>query len=272
MRKILKICLYSVVLVLFACNNDDDNQQPAGLIATYQVALTTANSIPVVNGRMETGSAVLKLFADRKLTFEITVNNLIPTDALTMAHVHLGDAVSTGDVLITLVDGQDIAFSQGMASGSMVLTEAQAMALQGQNLYINVHSTDTPPGLVRGQIGQEITDAYNVVLLPENEIPAIEGRNETGLAYIRLVGDMMYYRITIENLLETDMITAGHIHDGTAQQTGTPIFLNLDIAPLGTTKMLHLTGQELNKVQTEPLYVNIHSDDHGLGLMRGQIR
>ena len=99
--------------------------------------------------------------------------------------------MSTGDVEITLVDGTDITFSGNTASGTITLTAAEITTLQGSDVYVNVHSTESPAGLVRGQIDQTIDNAYNVALSPSNAVPPIVGRSEEGNAYFRLVGRVL---------------------------------------------------------------------------------
>ncbi|CAA7391430.1 CHRD domain-containing protein [Chryseobacterium fistulae] len=270
MRKFLKAFAFMTVLamVIISCKDGDSPR----LVSEFDVPLNTANSIPVVTGRSETGTASFQLYDNNLLAFQIKINNLLSSDKLTIAHIHTGDVASTGDVLVDLVDNSKITFSGGMASGQIQLTDAQMSRLtQGQNLYVNVHSTTYPQGLVRGQINQMVSDAYNIALSPSNEIPPVTGRSETGMAFIRIVDGVMYYRLVVNNLSSTDAITMGHIHEGSSTQNG-PVYINFNISNLGTTKTLSLTPEQLTKVRTAAVYVNLHSTQIPSGLMRGQIR
>lgn len=273
--KKLNILLMFVFSALFAFSCTDEEEVPVKVqVQTFDIMLDNANSIPMVMDRDETGDIQMNLYDDNTLEFTITINDLSGSDALTMAHVHTGDVVTAGGVAITLVDGTDISFSGNTATGEILLTDDEVATLQGSDVYVNVHSSEQPAGLVRGQIDQTIDNAYNVAMSPSNEIPAIEGRNETGSAFIRIIGTTMYYKVMVEDLDATDAITAGHIHEGTSTENG-GVLINLEITDgeqLDQTKSLELSTDELSKVNNDALYVNIHSTQHGGGLLRGQIR
>jgi hypothetical protein len=88
-------------------------------------------------------------------------------------------------------------------------------------VYLNVHSTNAPSGLVRSQLDQEVVFSKNVALSPANEVPAVNGRFEKGFAYIRVNSDKeMFYKIVVDNLDPTDQIVAAHIHKGDATENG----------------------------------------------------
>ena len=262
-------------LLIISCSDDNNTVSPTKtLVQSFDILLDNANSIPMVTGRNETGNIQMSLFDDNSLEFTITVNNLSATDALTAAHVHTGDVVSTGGVVLTLVEGTIIAFSGNTATGTLTLTATEISALQGSNVYVNVHSTESASGLLRGQIDQTIDNAYNVSLSPDNEIPAVTGRSETGTAYFRLVGSTMYYKAIVNDLDATDAITASHIHEGSSTVNG-GVLINLELidnAQLDITKNITLSATDLTKIKTDELYVNIHSTQIGSGLLRGQIR
>ncbi|MBI0397467.1 CHRD domain-containing protein [Cyclobacterium marinum] len=274
MKKIkIGMMLVLCALVTFACEDDEDTPVKVEL-QSFDIMLDNAYSIPMVTGRSETGNIQMRLYDDNSLTFTITIDNLMASDDLTVAHVHTGDVVTAGSVAITLVDGTDIAFSGNMATGTINLTADQINTLQGDDVYVNVHSSDQALGLVRGQIDQTIDNAYNVTMSSANEIPAIIDRNETGEAYIRIMGNTMYYKVIVNDLEASDAITAGHIHEGSATVNG-GVLVNLGItanAELEQTKSLTLSTDELSKINNDELYVNIHSTQYPGGLLRGQIR
>lgn len=273
-RKNLLLMLGLCALLTFSCDEDEADPPAKVSVQTFDIDLDNAYSIPMIEGRDETGNIKMNLFDDNSLEFTITINNLLATDALTMAHVHTGDVVTAGSVAITLVDGTEIAFSGNTATGTITLSDSEIATLKGSDVYVNVHSTDKGSGLVRGQIDQTIDNAFNVALSPANEVPAITGRNESGAAYLRVIGTTLYYSAVVNDLDATDAITAGHIHNGSAEVNG-GVLVNLgftDNAQLGITKSLTLTDAELTALKNDPLYVNIHSVQHGGGLLRGQIR
>ena len=275
MKKGIFYLLLSIgLLFTVGCNNDDDGSIAKTLIQAFDVALNTSNSIPAVPDRNETGNITMDLFDDNSLEFTITINNLSITDELIASHIHNGDVVSTGGIEITLVDAIDITYSGNTASGTVMLTASQISALQGDDVYVNVHSTEFPAGLVRGQIDKTISNAYNVALSPLNEVPPVMGRSERGNAYFRLVGSTMYYKVAVTDLEATDAIIGGHIHEGSSTENG-GVLIDLGITDdtqLDITKNITLSSVELDKVINDELYVNIHSGKEPAGLLRGQIR
>lgn len=271
------------LLVAFTASCDDDDAKSvvtpapvtAAVVSEFAVNLNTQNEIPTVVGRSETGVANFSLLADNTLNFSIEISNLSVSDNLVAAHIHAGDVVSTGDVVIGLVTPDSgVSFDGNTATGSVQLTTEQASLLNTADLYINVHSMQVAPGLLRGQVNQNIDAAYNVALSTANEVPAVENRTEAGEAFLRVVGNKLYYRVGVEGLAASDNITMGHLHQAAAGQNG-GVFVNLEItsnAELNITKALDLTSEQLQTLNNLPSYVNIHSEQVASGLVRGQVK
>lgn len=274
MKKVFLLLFCSILLGLTTgCLNDGGDPGPT-IKAAANVDLNTENEIPLVENREETGSFKMILYQDNSLEFSITLNDLAGSDNLTVAHIHSGDPVSTGAPVITLVDGSSISFQGNQAIGALQLTETEVAALLGGDVYVNVHSAEHPAGLVRGQLDKQVNNAFNVTLSPDNEIPAVTDRNDSGMAIFRVVGEEVYYKVTVADLEATDAITAGHIHLGDATENG-EVFIDLgitDATQLDVTKTITLDENKMSKLLDDPLYVNIHSSDHPSGLLRGQIR
>lgn len=266
---ILGFCLISMT----QCDDDNDISTKT-VVESFDIKLSSSNSIPNIMDRNETGNIQMYLYSDNSLEFTITINNLVETDTLTTAHVHNGNVVSTGSVAITLVDASDIKFEENIAKGSIKLTNLEVINLYANDVYINVHSKESSSGLLRGQVNKTVDQAYNIILSPENEIPVVSDRNEDASAYFRIIGSKMYYKIIINNLADDAIITGAHIHEGSSTVNG-GVFLNLDITDndqLNIMKSISLSESELSKIKNDKLYVNIHSSDVPSGLLRGQIR
>lgn len=186
--------------------------------------------------------------------------------------------VSTGAPVITLVDNDKIKFVDGSASGKIALTDGVLEVLNNNfckntplNLYVNIHSTDQPAGLIRGQVGINIANAYNIPLTTEEQFvqSPVQNRPESGNAIFRLVGQQLFYKITVENLIASDRILNGHIHKGAKGNTGN-IIINLlsNDGDLNITKSVILDSEEIRFLNNDLSYVNVHSED----ARRGQIR
>ena len=272
-------------------------------VFNQDVDLSPANEVePSVDldGRLETGAASLRLLSGDILVYTITINDVQADDMLTNAHIHPGNAAENGGVLTTLVNQPaqfgrttNIVFptpANGVVAvtGSIALTadEATRLADEAEPFYINAHSSQAASGLVRGQLRQNVVLAFNTPLSGANEIPPT-GRGETGFATLRLLDDdTLVYALTVDNLLAGDALTNAHIHMGNSAENG-PVFITLVNQPVqdgrttdiqfdGTSvnASISLTADEIAAVTDpdQPLYVNIHSEQLGGGVTRGQLR
>jgi hypothetical protein len=133
---------------------------------TFTAALSGANEVPPNDSRAR-GEAVFQLSQDgTEVSYRLIVANL---HNVTMAHIHMGEAGVNGPVVVWLYpSGPPAQLIEGRSSGVLatgVITEASLVGqLAGQPLsalvdrmrnasvYVNVHTTQFPPGEIRGQI------------------------------------------------------------------------------------------------------------------------
>jgi len=276
----LFLSIVSLILLL-GCSGDGDDPDPsnntnppATLVETFQIDLSAQYSIPANTSSNATGMVTLELFSDNSLKYSITVSGMANTDVLTTAHIHLGDLVSTGIISMTLVDGTDRTFNGNTASGSINISNQEKNILQGNDIYLNVHSNNYPSGLVRGSIDEDIDFAMDIYLSPNNNVPPLMGRSETGTAFLRLSSEsVLYYKININDLDMSDELKSAHIHTAMTGETG-PVFQTLGVDPsdFEVSKSFLLNEADRMSFLTDYLYVNVHTDQEQAGLMRGQIR
>ena len=241
---------------------------------TFEISLSPLYSVPANTGRNETGMAILTLFDSGELGVDITINNLSSTDVLTASHIHSGDLVSNGGVLITLVDFQNISFVNNRATGVVLLSTQQFAEIQESDLYVNVHSQEKPSGLIRGSVDKVIDFAMDVMLSPSNVLPAIVGRNETGIAYLRLTANSdLYYKLIVNDLDMTDALKSAHIHAASSGSNG-GVMQALAGGPsdFDITKMVTFDTAKRATFLNDDLYINVHTTQQPGGLLRGQIR
>lgn len=273
----LTILVLSISLLhVYSCNSNNDSmdsnpiiEPEPTLVQVFQVILSAQYSIPANTTRTETGLATLSLYSDNSLEYNIVVSNLAESDILTACHIHLGDLLSAGDIAFTVVDGSSSTFTENSASGTVMLNNQQVNTLQGNNIYINIHSIELPSGLLRGSIDEEIDFAMDILLSPENET-----RNETGIVTLRFTASSkLYYRVTVNDLDMSDTLTDSHIHMGSIGNIG-PVFKTLVVGSdnFGTAKMLSLDVDERAIFLSDDLYINVHSTQEPASLLRGQIR
>ena|SRR5688500_11017372 len=151
---ILKLILLALVpaFVSFTTFKESQSQEyinGSPVIWVEVVHLSGDNEVPPVNTDAK-GIATLRVTQDMMLHSKVIVQKVDPVDdgMLTASHIHIGAAGVNGGVLLFL------AHDPGEFGVNMVqqLTTAQYNAILNDALYVNVHSTVYPAGLIRGQI------------------------------------------------------------------------------------------------------------------------
>jgi hypothetical protein len=258
-----------LAVVLQGCDRDDD--KGPSTVKKWNVDIKAIYEVPAPAGRNEEGEATIELRSDNSLKFDIHIHNLTSSDNLTNAHIHLGDAGTSGGIIIPFNPTFTGAGTSGTVTG---LRQGQVDTLLGYPVYVNVHSKDVPAGLARGQLDKTIVFAKDVTLLGSNEVPPVS-TTATGLAILRLTSDkVLYSKVTVNNLESNDTLTVAHIHPGATGVNGPPlIFLCNNVNDFGVLKIsTPLPDAQYNQLLNDPMYVNAHSRRHGPGLVRGQIR
>ena len=129
---------------------------------TFSAELHGSNEVPPVKSAAS-GEAIFTVIDNgNALKYKVTVDNL---DNVTAAHIHLGKADENGPVLVFLFKGPEKkgAFSGVLAEGTIKASDLFD-TLKGKSVsdliakmkagdtYVNVHTTQNPPGEIRGQI------------------------------------------------------------------------------------------------------------------------
>lgn len=137
--------------------NVHSQQQTGGLVRAQlnskvefaaDISLSGDAEVPAVDTDA-TGVAILRMTADKKLYSTLSVTGLEAADALTMSHIHTGAAGATGDVLVPLAT----ALADFGITKITTLEDAVYNVMKSTDpLYVNVHSTIHPTGVIRGQI------------------------------------------------------------------------------------------------------------------------
>ncbi|MDB5252278.1 MAG: hypothetical protein JWP27_1447 [Flaviaesturariibacter sp.] len=263
----------ALCLLMTSCKkNKDDAPAAPTVVKQWTVPLSAKNEVPAPAGRNETGTALLQLLSDNTFTYTVTVNGLAAGDALTNAHIHTGDVINSGPVIL----GFNPTFSGNTASGTVTglrTSFIDSLKNDAVDLYVNAHSTQAPAGIVRGQLNKTIELAMDVVMTGNNEVPAV-ATTASGLAMLRLTSDKkLYAKVTVTGLEAGDTWTAAHIHKAAAgANSGVFIGFYSSAAEFGTTKIIPVDDAMFASLKTDAMYVNAHSTNHASGTIRGQIR
>jgi hypothetical protein len=139
-----------------------------GTPAAHVAPLSGGEEVPA-NDSLGRGIGVVKLSADgRSLSYKLNVANI---QNVTQAHIHLAPVGVNGGIVVWLYPSGPPAMlipgrSDGeLASGTITSAnlvgslagqplEALVDAIRSGNAYVNVHTSQFPPGEIRGQLSQ----------------------------------------------------------------------------------------------------------------------
>jgi hypothetical protein len=269
--RIFSVAISGIVcsLVLANCSKSTTPAPPPTLVKQWDVILDAAFENPAPSGRSETGTATLQLYSDSTLKYSIKVNNLASGDNLSASHIHWGDPLDNGPVVLNFSP----TFSAGAATGTVAIRNSLADSLKTGEAYVNVHTSQAPAGLLRGQLNDPVDFAATVAMSGANEVPA-GTTAATGTALLRMTTDKkLYSKITVTGLEANDTLSFAHIHAAAAGSTGSVIqTLCGSLADFGIKKTATVTDAVATSIKTAPVYVNAHSKVKPAGIIRGQIR
>lgn len=191
------------------------------------------------------------------------------------AHIHgPATAALAAPVLISLVPFNGGAFgTNGSLAGSVVVTDAQRAAILEGRTYVNIHSVEHGGGEIRGQL---LPSVMQTVLLGASERPASVHTPGRGRGTFVLVGNQLSMNLTYSNLSST--ANAAHIHGPATVFEAIGVLVNLADLNGGSfgvsgsfSGTVPLTPDQLSSLADGRTYVNIHTESHGGGEVRGQI-
>lgn len=272
MKNLRLITTILAATAIFTSCKKSDTAPEAQLVKEIMVSLAAANENPQPTGRTEKGMATIKVYNDNSITVDASITGFASTDNLTLAHIHAGDPVTNGPVVLDLMpvfSGSTLKSSVKNIRTSLI----DSLKAGTAQLYLNIHSTQVGSGIVRGQLFNEVIFAASVGLSGANEVPSVT-TTATGMALLRITADnKLYSKVTVSNLESTDALSAAHIHSGAAGANGGVLIGICESATdFGMTKIFSPSATILNSIKNDALYVNVHSTMRPSGVIRGQIR
>ena len=243
----------------------------------WMTDLSGANERPNPVDTTGRGSGIFMLIGN-KLTFDIEYSDL-KTNAH-LAHIHGATNVNaSAPVMVDLAPYNGGAFgSKGTFSGTATLTPAQIAALVDGLTYVNVHTPQPfhPSGEIRGQIWPKSAGIpLTAVINGASERPAID-TPATGSGTFALQGSTLHFNITYRGLKQ--VANNMHIHGPATSADSTNVLVNLvpsHVGAFGTNGAIAgsvvLTDAQRAALLEGRTYVNIHSEAHPTGEIRGQI-
>lgn len=233
---------------------------------------------PVTTTATGTGTFTLNS-AGTELTYHITYNGLSGT--FSQAHFHNAASGTNGGVV------RNLTFTGNTSSGvwkssdaTQPLTEALVKELLSEKLYVNIHSSTSPGGEIRGQVRVDYGVGFSASLEGAQENPPVTTTaTGTGSFYLKSSSSgtvtELEYRVTVAGL--SGNISAAHFHNAA---TGTNGGVVRNISFNGNTSegswksddaSQPLTPALLTELLAGRLYVNVHTAANPGGEIRGQV-
>lgn len=189
---------------------------------------------------------------------------------ITASHIHGGAVGTNGGVLVNF--SANITGNQLRAS--IALPPDFIEKALNNELYLNVHTAANPGGEIRGQLALQSEVFYGVGLSGAQEVPANTSQaSAVGFLSYSPGATTARYQVVVNGL--TGPPTASHIHAGAAGANGgvvAPLTIVSNSLIQGVIDLTALPADFFDKLETEGLYVNIHTAANPGGEIRGQLR
>ena len=200
------------------------------------------------------------------------------------SHIHLGYAGATGAVVFELTPELDCDKLGGCYSeceNTFELTAEQVSDLKDRRFYVNIHTTGSPAGELRGQILPDSHRYFIANLSGDNEVPPV-----VTTAFGTLVFELNKHNLTVSGSFDnlSSVLfpingSAAHIHFGPALTNGPVVFalqVEADVDNLGGVvpaerNVFSLTCDQIKLLKDKDYYVNIHTVNNEDGELRAQI-
>lgn len=265
----------------------------------FLTATEEVNPAPVTS--LGVGAASFHVSPDRsKIEYTIKVSQI---ENVLFAHIHVGEFGVNGPVVVTLIPPGSVpsgVVSGVIGSGTITAANLQG-SMAGQSLedlislmesgmtYVNVHTTQFPPGEQRGQISlvrPNENGNYTTQLSGSEEVPSNNSKARgVGIFKFNKDNTSLSYRVNVAQLVD---VRFAHIHLGKKGFNG-PVVVTLrgdriDGRVNGVYAVGNITNNDLQGLMTggdldilrEALrtgnaYVNVHTDKFPPGEIRGQL-
>jgi hypothetical protein len=113
----------------------------------FSAKLNSRQEVPNPRGvPVRAGGSFNAKLTGTKLTWKLTFSHL--SGPAVAAHIHSGAKRKSGPVIVPLCGP-----CKSPSAGSAKVSATVAKALQGGDVYVNVHTSKNPNGEIRGQIG-----------------------------------------------------------------------------------------------------------------------
>ncbi|WP_420460033.1 CHRD domain-containing protein [Neolewinella sp.] len=202
-------------------------------------------------------------------------------------HLHAGYAGENGGIIkvvsatrLTVLDSLNGTVQ--LADNVIQLSDQERGLLLARGIYFNLHTTNHPMGEIRGQMLPESQAVFTAFLHGNQQIPSVITTGH-GMVKVELMGTTMTATGSYTGL-QSDLNTAiqggAHLHPGYPGQSNSilyPLVVAADSAAARTGRFfpkantISIPETQIDTLTDRFLYVNVHSLDHPMGEIRGQV-
>lgn len=194
----------------------------------------------------------------------------------TNSGVHIHGAASPGSTAPILFAFAAPGGTNGIFSGTAILTAGQEGDLLGGKMYADVHSTGTyATGEIRAQLTTTTLGQTEFLISTFSAAQQVPPTNSTATGMVNIVLDkaarMVYLTGNYTGL--NSAATSAHIHKGAAGVSGTTItplqYTTTSTGTLDTARAI--TSADVDSILSGKTYIDIHTFTNTLGEIRGQV-
>lgn len=247
---------------------------PAAAI-TYDVSLDAGQELPppTLNGATPTGMATVDV---NTITGETSVSGSYSgmTSDVMAAHLHglAGPTETIGVIFGFTVSGG----TSGTFTGSDTLSPDNLSGLLAGQTYLNVHTANNNPGEIRGQVVDSDIRVFNLLLSPDQAVPAPTLGGATPSGEANVVVDTSSGEVEVSGTYTgmTSDVTAAHLHGLAAPGEAIGVIFGFDVSG-GTSGTFSgastLSAENLAGLLAGQTYLNVHTVMNGPAEIRAQV-
>ena len=239
----------------------------------FRAILLTTNEVPAVP-LTASGAATVWVHVVRDAQGRVTsastdfnVSFTLPAENRVVGlHIHRGVAGENGPVLIDSgiaaaapvmvgTTGRITRQGQTLSTNAAGLEAVNGVLTNPSGYYVNMHTTDFPNGVIRGQLQRADMVVLMGLMSPQNEVPPIEGLQASGVGSVvalrtvdasgAATSGQVIFDANYRGFTEGTSFTGFHIHSGPAGENA-PVTINTGI------------GAGANSVAAVPAGANLH--------------
>lgn len=169
MKPLYALCAAIGLIAATGCSSSSPSTPTTPTNPTFTAALSPANEVPAIAGAEASGSgdATITLVVTRDsannvtsatASFAVNLRGFPAGTPINIAHIHQAAAGVNGGIVVNtgLTAGQNVlttgSGSFSVANISVTAEIAQGILSNPAGFYFNVHSTQNPGGVARGQL------------------------------------------------------------------------------------------------------------------------